>query len=224
MNKSSRGWADFLRSFIDAFVRASRKNSGGTGSGSRSGGTAQPRPRQDTKTRPSGKPGSRSGAPATEGAGRGPGATSRGDSAKNAEVSPGQFGPGATRDLTRTEIQRLKPSYAPRADGDPDPGEIVWTWVPYEEHDGRGKDRPVLIIARIDADTTAGCYLSTKAHRGFVSIGTGPWDSQGRESFLSPERVLLVSHAGMRREGTVLSRERFAPAVAAVLREHGISA
>ncbi|WP_372521259.1 type II toxin-antitoxin system PemK/MazF family toxin [Marinobacter nauticus] len=37
-------------------------------------------------------------------------------------------------------------SYAPAPDGEPDPGEIVWTWVPYEEDHSRGKDRPVLIV------------------------------------------------------------------------------
>ncbi|MGH3613005.1 MAG: hypothetical protein ACRDRK_10505 [Pseudonocardia sp.] len=30
-------------------------------------------------------------------------------------------------------------AYAPDLDGAADPGEIVWAWVPYEEHDGRGK-------------------------------------------------------------------------------------
>jgi hypothetical protein len=138
------------------------------------------------------------------------------------EDSPGRNGADATRDLTPHESGALRPSYAPHPDGDPDPGEVVWTWVPYVENDGRGKDRPVLIIARIDGDTTAGCYLSTKAHRDFVSVGTGGWDSQGRESFLSPERVLRITDSGMRREGHVLPRERFAPAVQAVMRRHGI--
>lgn len=136
--------------------------------------------------------------------------------------SPGRNGAGATRDLTSAEIRSLRPSYEPHPDGDPDPGEIVWTWVPYAEHDGRGKDRPVLIIARIDGDTTAGCYLSTKPHRGFVSVGSGGWDSQGRESFLAPDRVLRITDSGMRREGHVLEREHFVTAVQTVARLHGI--
>ena len=127
-----------------------------------------------------------------------------------------------TRDLTPAEIRSLRPSYQPHPDGDPDPGEIVWAWVPYAENDGRGKDRPVLIIARIDGRTTAGCYLSTKQHRGFVSVGTGGWDSQGRESFLAPDRVLRIPDEGMRREGHVLSRDRFARAVETVMRAHGM--
>ncbi len=39
-------------------------------------------------------------------------------------------------------------TYAPAPDGNPDPGEIVWTWVPYEEDHSQGKDRPVLVIGR----------------------------------------------------------------------------
>ncbi len=36
--------------------------------------------------------------------------------------------------------------YAPKANGKPDPGEVVWAWVPYEEDPSQGKDRPVLVI------------------------------------------------------------------------------
>ena len=33
----------------------------------------------------------------------------------------------------------------------PEPGEVVWTWVPYEEDPTRGKDRPVPVIG-LEAD------------------------------------------------------------------------
>ena len=37
----------------------------------------------------------------------------------------------------------LRPVYAPSPDGLPDPGEIVWTWVPYEEdHSRRARTAP----------------------------------------------------------------------------------
>lgn len=147
---------------------------------------------------------------------------SSGSPRPHADASPGQSGADATRDLSDAEIRRLRPSYAPAVDGTPDPGEVIWTWVPYAEHDGRGKDRPVLIIARIDATTVAGCYLSTKQHRGFISVGTGGWDGQGRESFLSPERVLGISDSGMRREGHVLDRARFERVIAELSPELGI--
>ena len=38
--------------------------------------------------------------------------------------------------------------YAPEIDGEPDPGEVVWGWVPYEDDPSQGKDRPVLLIGR----------------------------------------------------------------------------
>ena len=36
----------------------------------------------------------------------------------------------------------------PEQDGEADPGEVVWAWVPFEDDPGQGKDRPVLVIAR----------------------------------------------------------------------------
>ncbi len=39
-------------------------------------------------------------------------------------------------------------AYAPKPDGRPDPGEVVWAWVPYEDDPNQGKDRPVLLVAR----------------------------------------------------------------------------
>ena len=43
-------------------------------------------------------------------------------------------------------------SYEPEADGQPDPGEVVWGWVPFEEDPSQGKDRPVLLIGRKEVD------------------------------------------------------------------------
>lgn len=138
--------------------------------------------------------------------------------------SPGQTGQGATRDLTPAEISTLRPNYDPHPDGDPDPGEIIWTWVPYVENDGRGKDRPVLIVARIGEDAVAGCYLSTKPRDGFISVGRGAWDPRERESFVNPERMLRIADTGMRREGHVLDRTAFLRAVERIAKSQGFSA
>lgn len=46
----------------------------------------------------------------------------------------------------------------------------------YEENDGRGKDRPVLVIGRQSADRVYAVRLTSKAHdrdRDFLPIGTG---------------------------------------------------
>ncbi len=139
------------------------------------------------------------------------------------QASPGQYGEGRTRDLEVAEFRKIRLEYSPHPDGDPDPGEVVWTWVPYVENDGRGKDRPVLIIGRIDASTVVGCYLSTKQHRDFIPIGSGSWDSQGRQSFLSPERLLRVTHSGMRRESAQVDRQGFERAVAGIRAYYGLA-
>ncbi|GAA1564559.1 type II toxin-antitoxin system PemK/MazF family toxin [Leucobacter aridicollis] len=179
--------------------------------GSKPQATLKPAPKPPTSTsRPTSTPGARPGKPSTPRSG--------GDYAE----SPGQFGAGATRDVAAGELTGAKLEYAPSMDGDPDPGEVVWTWVPYVENDGRGKDRPVLIIGRIDATTVFGCYVSSKYHRDFISIGAGAWDSQGRESFVSPERILRVTHDGMRREGATIPKDRFTAAVRGVLEYHGL--
>lgn len=111
-------------------------------------------------------------------------------------------------------------SYAPDLDGRADPGEVVWTWVPYEEGDGRGKDRPLLVVARRGA-TLYGLMLSSNAdHEGddrWVALGAGAWDGEHRPSFVRLDRVLELAEDDLRREGAVLEPGRFA-LVAAALR------
>jgi hypothetical protein len=102
--------------------------------------------------------------------------------------------------------------YAPDPDGAADPGEIVWAWVPYEEGDGRGKDRPLLVVGRRGAELV-GLMLSSQHDRAddrnWISIGSGDWDREGRESFVRLDRVLEVGEHAIRREGAILDRPRF---------------
>jgi hypothetical protein len=125
---------------------------------------------------------------------------------------PGRYGPSATSEAEPREVGPVKTEYSPAHDGDPDPGEIVWTWVPFEENDGRGKDRPVLVVAREAAGTLLAVQLSSKEHnddREWVAIGSGPWDKSGRASWVNVDRVLRVHDQGMRREACALDRGRF---------------
>ncbi|MFF2502904.1 type II toxin-antitoxin system PemK/MazF family toxin [Streptomyces sp. NPDC058067] len=125
---------------------------------------------------------------------------------------PGRAGDTATAEVEPRAVGRVRTEYAPAHDGDPDPGEIVWTWVPYEENDGRGKDRPVLVVAREAAGTLLAVQLSSKLHNGdnvWVPIGSGPWDRAGRDSWVNIGRVLRVHERGMRREACALDRMRF---------------
>lgn len=127
-----------------------------------------------------------------------------------------EIDPRAVRDL------RLR--YAPDRDGAPDAGEIVWTWVPYAENDGRGKDRPVLVIAAHGADRAYAVKLTSKSHDGdreYVSIGAGPWDGQGRESWVDLDQLYSVHPEGMRREAAELDRERFARVAEELHRRYG---
>lgn len=117
--------------------------------------------------------------------------------------------------------------YAPDRDGAPDAGEIVWTWVPYEENDGRGKDRPVLVIGRATSDRVYAVRLTSKPHEGdrdYLSIGSGGWDSQGRESWVDIEQLYSVHERGLRREAAVLDRRRYDRVSAALRRRYGWAA
>jgi hypothetical protein len=116
--------------------------------------------------------------------------------------------------------------YDPHPDGRPDPGEVVWTWVPYEDDPAQGKDRPVLIVARKDASLVA-LPMTSKDHdrdlaqearegRFWFDIGSGPWDPAGRSSEIRLNRFLTVDPADVRREGAVLDELRFNAVVAAL--------
>ncbi|HEX6195591.1 MAG TPA: type II toxin-antitoxin system PemK/MazF family toxin [Jiangellaceae bacterium] len=124
---------------------------------------------------------------------------------------PGRSGRYATKDTTR-DVRSVTMTYNPDTDGEPDPGEVVWTWVPYEDDPTRGKDRPVLIVARERSNTLLGVQLSSQDRNGdplWIRIGSGGWDASGRESWADLTRVLRVHPQGMRRAGAALARNRF---------------
>lgn len=107
--------------------------------------------------------------------------------------------------------------YSPELDRDADPGEIVWTWVAFEENAHVGKDRPVAVVGRADDGRLVALMLSSKEHdgdRGWISIGTGPWDKEGRESWVRRDRVLAVHAGAVRREGAVMPRNTYEAIVA----------
>ena len=128
------------------------------------------------------------------------------------EDDPGRSGKTATVEVDAARIGPIRMTYVPSTDGNPDPGEIVWTWVPYEERDGRGKDRPVLLVATEQGGTTLAVQLTSKPHIGeadFVAIGRGRWDVEGRPSWVALDRVFRVHPDGMRREAAALDAAGF---------------
>lgn len=128
------------------------------------------------------------------------------------ESAPGRHGPYATAEADPREAGRVRTEYSPAHDGGPDPGETVWTGVPYEERDGRGKDRPVPVVAREAAGTVLALQPSGERHDGdreWVAIAAGPWDRSGRDSRVAADRVPRLHEQGMRREARALDRMRF---------------
>jgi hypothetical protein len=119
-------------------------------------------------------------------------------------------------------------SYEPVADELADPGEVVWTWVPFEEDHSRGKDRPVLVVGRRNGLLLA-LQLTSRDHdrdaadearygRYWVDVGSGAWDRERRPSEARVDRVLQLDPAQVRRIGAVLPREVFDRVTAEVQR------
>lgn len=144
--------------------------------------------------------------------------------AVDGHASPGRSGATATVQIAPPPPDGLHITYAPDRDGDPDAGEVVWTWVPYVENDGRGKDRPVLVIGQHTVDRVYAVRLTSTARDGdrdFLAIGPGPWDSQGRPSWVDTEQLYSVHADGMRREAADLDVDRFARVAQALQRRYG---
>lgn len=114
--------------------------------------------------------------------------------------------------------------YSPVPGPEAGPGEVVWTWVPFEELDGRGKDRPVLVVGRhgrylLATQLTSRDRNNRVSHDpDYIDIGTGDWDSRGRPSEVKLDRILQVNPPDVRREGGVVDQRTF-EAVAAGLRD-----
>ncbi|WP_456817980.1 type II toxin-antitoxin system PemK/MazF family toxin [Cellulomonas sp. URHB0016] len=113
----------------------------------------------------------------------------------------------------------VRTEYAPSPNGAPDPGEVVWTWVPFEDDPTQGKDRPVLVVGR-DRGVLLALMLTSKDHsrdaadeqrwgRRWLDLGPGAWDRQGRPSEVRLDRVLRIDPGSVRREGAVLDRALF---------------
>jgi hypothetical protein len=123
--------------------------------------------------------------------------------------------------------------YAPEIDGEPDPGEVVWGWVPYEDDPHQGKDRPVLLIGRRGTQWL-GLMLTSKDHdrdgddearhgRYWMDVGTGGWDRERRPSEVRLDRLLVLEEAAIRREGAALDRATFDAVLAEAARFHAVT-
>ena len=127
---------------------------------------------------------------------------------------------GAAPELDAARAAKL--DYSPTMDGDADPGEVVWAWVPFEEDASRGKDRPLLVVGHANGDLVALMLSSKEPRDDFLELGAGAWDREGRPSYLRLDRVFaLDSDDDIRREGAVLAPAAFGQVVDALRERHG---
>lgn len=117
--------------------------------------------------------------------------------------------------------QRPVIEYEANNDNEPDPGEIVWTWVPFEEDHSQGKDRPVLVIGHdgpwlltlqvstVDPDDPGHHEREAKFGRYWITIGSGNWDSRHRDSEVRVNRIIRIDPEQVRRIGASLDPQRY---------------
>jgi hypothetical protein len=128
---------------------------------------------------------------------------------------------GAVREVYDA-ARAAKLDYSPAMDGDADPGEVVWAWVPFEEDANRGKDRPLLVVGHAGGGELLALMLSSKEPReDHLELGAGAWDRDGRPSYLRLDRVFALDEDDIRREGAVLGPAAFGEVVDALRKRHG---
>ncbi len=127
--------------------------------------------------------------------------------------------PAPERGGAYTYVGAVRWEYSPELDSDPDPGEIVWSWVAFEEDASVGKDRPIAIVGRAVDGRFVALMLSSRDHDGdadWLPIGSGPWDREGRASWLRRDRLLAVPASAVRREGSIIPPDTFRAVVASM--------
>ena len=216
---NARAFATLLRSA----ARLLRSSQAPRDGGAPASGTG--RPGRTASSRPEAQPGARGAGPK-----RTP-SPSPGTKASSPAAASGARRKGPASTPSPTPSRRgyagdyagpVRPVYAPQPDGDPDPGEVVWAWVPYEDDPAQGKDRPVLLIGRHGGHLLALMMTSRDRNNSnasdprYLDVGTGPWDSKGRPSEVKLDRVLQLDPESVRREGAVMGAEVFRRVVQAL--------
>lgn len=146
----------------------------------------------------------------------------------SAVLSPARRKPTSSRGESTTAGRRrypgdftgkFTPRYAAKLDGNADPGEVLWAWVPYEDDPSQGKDRPVLAVGEhrgwllclmlTSKDHDRDAADETRWGRRWMDIGSGPWDRKRRPSEVRLDRMIRIHPDDIRREGAVLDRKTF---------------
>ncbi|MCC9174573.1 type II toxin-antitoxin system PemK/MazF family toxin [Arthrobacter sp. zg-Y179] len=207
---NARSFASIARTAL-RLLRSASSSAGPAESETRSpdrSRTPDSRRTPETRRTPSPSPGAKAApprSPATRQPSTSP--TSR----SSARAMPAAAGTGSLGDYAGP----VTPVYAPQPDGDPDPGEVVWAWVPYEDDPSQAKDRPVLLIGR-SGGLLLGLMMTSRDRNNssgsdprYLDVGTGPWDSKGRPSEVRLDRVLQLEPGSVRREGAIMDKNVF---------------
>lgn len=129
--------------------------------------------------------------------------------------------PGSTSEPTQSVPVTVYPTadqsrsivYSPDLDGQAEPGEVVWFWVPTSSHDEKAFERPMLIIGRTLNHNLMGLLISSNAdHAGtknWMSIGTGQWDTSGKPGWIRLDRTIVIPESAVRRRGAMFPQTRF---------------
>lgn len=94
--------------------------------------------------------------------------------------------------------------------------------MPYEDDPSKGKDRPVAIIGRCSGGLAGVPLTSKNKGRDAVAVGTGGWDRSGRPSWAKVDQLIVVEAQSVRREGSILPRDRFDAVVAGAASHHDL--
>lgn len=101
--------------------------------------------------------------------------------------------------------------YAPDMDGQADPGEVVWADI-HTVKGGEIARRSLLIVGRRH-HTLLTLLISSNAEHAdqdnWFKIGTGPWDSKGRESWIRIDKILELPESLIQRRGVSMPERRF---------------
>lgn len=134
-------------------------------------------------------------------------------------------GRGGSRPAPDLRIGSVPVTYNPdHPDGGPDPGEIVWAKVHFEDDPTQSKDRPVLVIGRVNGGKSlAVVQLTSKVGKSdSIDIGSGAWDRSQRPSQVRLDRIVQIDETNFRREGAVMPKASFKRVVRALEMVQGI--
>ena len=99
------------------------------------------------------------------------------------------------------------------------PGEVVWGFVRFDDDPHQGKDRPVLVSGYEGRKLRVHALSSQEKHAAqadWYPVGSGPWDTHHRPSWVRVRPHYLMPESGVRRRGGRLDPARLREVVAVI--------